>query len=303
MSRLGEIVAKFRKSSPNIAAAFDEVELRLMALEAKVFPPETPPPPPPNVTSRAQLDAALATGQVDIRCSGVTVTGQLNLHNVSGVIDWGDTRFTGGGARDLNAVWVRTTGLRMSGGLVSNPTGHGILFHESQDVTWHGFKVDGVAGSGVRVFGPGGTVERIDLKGEVTNIGNDLTLDPHAEKGTGLHAAYIGGVGSPVLDSLFDIYAHDCATGSIQVGQSSRCKFWIRAHNLTKVATQQTAGNAFQPFGEVQDCEAWVDGSNVAKVCEPTWLTSGASRIVVHPVVGVVRIPPALVPHPAVTYI
>lgn len=41
MSALSTIVAKFRKTSPNIAAAFDEVERRLVLLEQ----PATPPPP------------------------------------------------------------------------------------------------------------------------------------------------------------------------------------------------------------------------------------------------------------------
>jgi hypothetical protein len=48
MSVLSNLVAKFRKGSPNIAAAFDEVERRLVALETTTEPP--PPPPPPTGT-------------------------------------------------------------------------------------------------------------------------------------------------------------------------------------------------------------------------------------------------------------
>lgn len=69
MSALGDIVAKFRKGSPNIAAAFDEVERRLVAVEDSVSrawtelaehearldaledTTEPPPPPSPTVTS------------------------------------------------------------------------------------------------------------------------------------------------------------------------------------------------------------------------------------------------------------
>lgn len=72
MSALSDIVAKFRKGSPNIAAAFDEVERRLVAVEGSVDrawteitehearldaledttepPPPPPPPPPPTGT-------------------------------------------------------------------------------------------------------------------------------------------------------------------------------------------------------------------------------------------------------------
>lgn len=63
MSALSDIVAKFRKGSPNIAAAFDEVERRLVAVEGSAsrawtelaehearldaLENEAPPPPPP----------------------------------------------------------------------------------------------------------------------------------------------------------------------------------------------------------------------------------------------------------------
>lgn len=45
MTALDDIVAKFRQASPNIAAAFDEVQRRLAALEGGAPPP---PPPPPS---------------------------------------------------------------------------------------------------------------------------------------------------------------------------------------------------------------------------------------------------------------
>lgn len=49
MTALDDIVAKFRAGSPNIAAAFDEVQRRLAALEGGAPPP---PPPPPTGTLR-----------------------------------------------------------------------------------------------------------------------------------------------------------------------------------------------------------------------------------------------------------
>lgn len=47
LRRLSLLTAIFRKGSPNIAAAFDEVGLHLMALDARLTALETPPPPPP----------------------------------------------------------------------------------------------------------------------------------------------------------------------------------------------------------------------------------------------------------------
>ena len=46
LTKLSTITAKFRKGSPNIAAAFDEVGLLLKQVEGTPEPPPPPPPPP-----------------------------------------------------------------------------------------------------------------------------------------------------------------------------------------------------------------------------------------------------------------
>lgn len=79
MSRLGEIVAKFRKSSPNIAAAFDEVELRIMALEAK-----PPVPPAPPVVQPPQGPFTQRSGDLFLRTGSGTTTEKLHVTSAPG---------------------------------------------------------------------------------------------------------------------------------------------------------------------------------------------------------------------------
>jgi hypothetical protein len=220
-------------------------------------------------------------------------------------IRFGDAvTFQGDPTRDLNAVFVTGTKHRIFGGNLSNPAGHGILFHASSDILWHGFNVSGVGGSCLRVFATGGNVERLDLVGEVTRCGGDLSLDPHVEKGSGLHPSYVGGGSDPtkgVGQSRFVIDSHDCPTGSNQIGPFAfDNEFYIRARNLTFVAKQQTGGNAVQLFGSSGLNHVWVEADNVAQVVRPNgplgptdvWHGRGTN----------VRLAPAYMPHPAVTY-
>jgi hypothetical protein len=326
LTALDDIVNKFRKGSPNIAAAFDEVQRRLTLLEQPVPPPagwppvDTTPPawtPKTHVIARSDIafNSAYVTAidgdLIDVR--GATFTRQLNLNRKfakEGVeIRFGDAvTFRGDPTRDLNAVYVTGTKHRIFGGSLSNHAGHGILFHASSDVLWHGFNVAGVGGSCLRVFAVGGNVERLDLVGEVSDCGHDLSLDPHAEKGTGLHPSYIGGGSDPslaVTNSRFIIDAHDCATGSNQIGPYAVFNdFYYRAKNLTMVAKQQTAGNAAQPFGDSAELDIWVEADNVAQVVRPAgnlrnirvWHGRGTN------VRGNWDSKVPYMPHPAVTY-
>ena len=277
-------------------------------------PPEIAPPPwsPLRVLTVNSLQEwgtlypTLRNGD-RLLVNGVTFDRQLDLSpTIDGIAEirfGAGVRMVGDPTPALNAAWLKPRGiLRVFGGTLSNAKGHGLLAYESMGCGWWDFKVDGVGGSGVRVFGPNAPVDGLTLSGAVTNIGNDLSLDPHAEKGTGLHAAYIGGVGHSVRTGRFAIQAHDCKTGSIQVGQSDGCRFWIKAKNLTMNATQQTGGNAFQPFGLVRNAEVWMEAENVAKAVEPTWLASGSSVRVKYARATGVRKPPAYVSSPYVVY-
>jgi hypothetical protein len=328
VTALDDIVAKFRKGSPNIAAAFDEVQRRLTLLEQPVPPPPVPGWPPVDTTppawaptrsftvsSAAEFASRYGTALDGDRIfAPVIFTRQLNLNRrFTGLgveLLFEGAQFKGDPTRDLNAVYVTGTRHRIFDGDASNPAGHGILFHASSDILWHGFKVDGVGGTCLRVFATGGNVERLDLFGEVTRCGGDLSLDPHAEKGSGLHPSYIGGVATfpsnlSVMNSRFIIDAHDCPTGSNQIGPSAfRNDFYYRARNLTFVAKTQTGGNAVQPFGACTDLRVWVEADNVAQVVRPAgdlldidvWHGRGTN------VRGNYDSKVPYMPHPAVTY-
>lgn len=71
MTALDDIVAKFRAGSPNIAAAFDEVQRRLAALEGGAPPPPTgtlrwKPPGYPNYTGYTTIVANAGTQQLNL---------------------------------------------------------------------------------------------------------------------------------------------------------------------------------------------------------------------------------------------
>ena len=104
MSALSDIVAKFRAASPNIAAAFDEVERRLVALEG------TPPPPsnklkwaPPALTSPSTVNVSSPgtynlTGDsvvnLNLSFSGrnrITLAGGRHIRIIGGQIDYANT--------------------------------------------------------------------------------------------------------------------------------------------------------------------------------------------------------------------
>jgi hypothetical protein len=247
----------------------------------------------------------------------VTFTTQVNLNwrfTGKGIeIDFAGATFAGDPTRDLNAVFVTGTRHRIFGGNLSNPAGHGILIYPSSDILWHGFKVDGVGGTCFRAFGVNGDITGSDYVGEVTNDGNDPTLDPHQDPLSGLHPSYIGGDETQtgtVKNNRFVIDAHDCKGGSNQIGGKAEAnEFYYRARNLTYVQhgpNWQIGGNAVQLFGaKVKNNRIWVEADNVARVVDATFLSAGSTgNIITHGRGTNVRLQPAYTPNPspAVTY-
>jgi hypothetical protein len=283
-------------------------------------PKETAPPPfEPLRTFEVGNAAEMAQARTQLRAGdrieggGFTMPNQIRFHdrlNGPAEIRLNDIKLTGGEAYDLNAAWLWSRNLRVFGGLLSNPNGHGLLVYESDDSGWWDFKVDGVGGSCLRTFTPNGNGTRLTLVGEVTDNAHLLTLDPHEDKGSGLHPSYIGGnnpAGYRQRDSMFAIWAHDCAGGSNQIGPGERNRHWYRANDLTyeeHAPNFQVGGNAVQPFGDVIDAEIWVEANNVSRMCDPRWLGPGARNVkLIHGRGGsTARLMPRYIPHAAVTY-
>ena len=182
--------------------------------------------PHDHVTSRAAFDSAWRDLQPGdkLLVSGITFTGQIDLGHKR-MADWAevhfadDVRFTGGGTRVLNAVWIQEAAfLRFYGGDVTNPTGHSFRIEDANDVLWWGFRSHDSAGGCGSAFGLSRPAERLDIRGEIWNCGLDLSFDPHSEKGTGLHGFYLAG-GNYRTSGTFVFKVHDQPTGAaIQVG-------------------------------------------------------------------------------------
>lgn len=259
--------------------------------------------------------AALQPGDL-INVNGATFTGQVALLNKT-LSGWaevhfdGATRFLGGGSKGLNAVWVKGLAkVRLYGGDLTNSTGNGFRVEDSDDFTWWGFNVHDVAGQCGLAFGIAKPADRLDLRGELSHCGNDLSLDPHAEKGTGLHGLYLAG-GSYRTSGTFIISAHDLPTGAaIEIGpHMQNSVIEVDARRLTKVATQQVAGNALQFWGSdfrnIRVPYLYAEDL-VGRAVETDALstTNAPGTIVVEYARATrVRLTPAYPTHPAVTYL
>lgn len=168
------------------------------------------------------------------------------------------TTFAGTPHTNLPAVWINASrNIRFYGGSVSNPTGGaGVTVYDSSHVTWWGFAIHDTANTGLFVQGIRRANDHLDLKGEISHWGLNLALDPHREKGTGLHGANLADAVYGVRDSRFALYLHDSAVGSgVEAGgASSTDRFenntlYLRCRNLTKRAVVLTAGNCLQVWG------------------------------------------------------
>ena len=175
-------------------------------------------------------------------------------------VDFGrGTVFTGASDADRPAVWIDSShDVRFYGGTVTNPRGGGgVLIYDSDYVTWWNFRIRYVGGSGLAVQGIHTADSHLDLRGAISHWGGNLALDPHQEKGTGLHGALLGDADRGVRNSRFSLYLHDGPTGAgIEVGgATSTDGFWdntlyVRCKDLTMRATVQAGGNCVQVWGE-----------------------------------------------------
>jgi hypothetical protein len=183
------------------------------------------------------------------------------------------TRFIGRPGDNLPAAWIdRCQHIRFYGGNLSNPSGgSGIAIYDSSWVTWWNFVIHDTANTGLGVAGINQPDTHLDLKGEIYHWGLNLGLDPHTEKGTGLHGANLADSPFGVGDSRFALNVHDGATGAgVEAGGRSdffeRNTLYLRCRNLSKVATTLTAGNCVQLWGvnvKYNDFR-YIDAANLA---------------------------------------
>jgi hypothetical protein len=206
----------------------------------------------------------------------MTLSGEVVIHakptrTASIFFDTG-VRFTGteAGTR-LPAVWLSGANLNLYGGDVSGLGNDCIrISAHSGDTTgptnlrWWGVRAHDCAGAGLSVFGTSLPNVNLDISAEIWNVGLDLSLDPHNDKGAGIHAAYLGG-GEAATSGQFSIYAHDISncSGDVQIGSMLQgSQVWVRARNLLWRAESETGGNSIQIWGDqnqnvtIQDVEA-----------------------------------------------
>jgi hypothetical protein len=168
------------------------------------------------------------------------------------------TTFTGASGPNLPAVWIHgVRNVRFYGGTITNPHGgSGVTIYDSSNFTWWGFVIHDTANTGLFVQGISAPNDHLDLKGEISHWGENLALDPHAEKGSGLHGANLADANDGVRNSRFALDLHDGATGAgVEAGgASSSDGFWnntldLRCRNLSFQAKTQAGGNCLQFWG------------------------------------------------------
>jgi hypothetical protein len=199
----------------------------------------------------------------EINVHGVAFTGESVFNKQ--LSDWAEvhfdaaTTFTGAAGSNLPAAWIKACKyIRFYGGALTNPAGgSGVTIYDSSHFTWWDFTIHGTANTGLFVQGINAANDHLDLKGEISHWGLNLALDPHAEKGTGMHGANLADANYGVKDSRFALYLHDGTTGSgVEAGGSkSTDGFWsntlyLWCQNVTMQATSQVAGNCAQIWGQ-----------------------------------------------------
>lgn len=222
-----------------------------------------------DVVTPAQLQA--------LTRRGATTTGAYRVHPEASGVGWWDFGlaspdvaifdfqpgfvWTGPQGSAYPAVSLHAFGVECYGGEVTNPRGgkigtgggDGVKVSAATGDTrlsfrWWGLYVHDVAAQGFSAQGNIGVTNRLDVKGESARCGLNTALDPHTDKGTGLHGAYIGG-GSAPTSGRFEWYAHDQPTGAgVEAGAyCQNIALRIAAHRMTW--PKPSAGAGFQPWG------------------------------------------------------
>lgn len=225
-----------------------------------------------SVSGAAALKAAISNlqpGDLVKATSSFTVAGETIIAkrlSSAAVLDLTGVSFVYSGTSNLPAVWLNNSShLQIYGGDLSTSDAGGscLLDYGSQDVLWWGFSLHDCGGSGLAVFTTGAAVDRLDLEGTVTKVGQNLAWDPHAEKGTGLHGAILWDAGTtyPFTNTRIALDEHDIPVGAcVEIGNSAAAvasgnSLILRCVNETEVSTTQTGGNGLQLWGDTSSLD------------------------------------------------
>jgi len=262
-------------------------------------------------------DTIVARGSFDIPGEFTGFNRAVGGRGVTVVLGPG-VHFTGGDER-LPAVFVRgAAGWRISGGTVTNPSGGGILVYALPGpFIWTGFRVRDTAGTCVSVFPVGGDISGLVLGGVAGTARPNLELDPHSEKGTGIHAWNIADAeGGLVKDSTFRANVVGQATGSAVEIDTSRIGSNVRVYATARDvgfgipgtswdgrARRQVAGNVIQLWGGSIPGTlelAYVSGADIqGRLIDTRGVSEGADLSGVH--IGTTRAAGRILGNPLLT--
>jgi len=228
-------------------------------------------------TTPAKFAAVMSTlrpGDV-VEVKPMTITGEVDFDQrlsapASVYFDKG-VRFTGSAeGSNRPAIWLHASNLRLYGGEVSNAAQDCVRVQAGSadtsgpaNIRWWGLRIHDCAGSGFSLQGTYYPNTGLDIQADIWACGQNINFDPHSEKGTGLHGAYLGG-GSTISSGRFVFYVHDQPTGAaVSIGANlENSRLWVEARRISFHATYQVAGNAVQFWGDnnrnvtVEDIEA-----------------------------------------------
>jgi hypothetical protein len=239
-------------------------------------------------TTRAQHDNAISTLAPGdwIDCQGILFSGETiykkpALTGLARITYDSHCAFTGTpiGSR-LPSVWIRNCVYLQfvfdPACTIKNPTGgQGIrvdgLTHGAVD----GFRIQNCATDGIDLFPTQADIRYSLIRGEVYDIAKVPSMDPHAEKGTGLHCCNAADTSSAfrLHDCDIAIYGHDCVKGGsvieygnpVSTNQPYGNRLYVKAHSMLQKATSQVAGNGVNLWGHIGSVDVkYVEADNLA---------------------------------------
>jgi hypothetical protein len=226
-----------------------------------------------GVSSASQLQAALSNlqpGDLVKATTSFTVSNSSsaalvikNRLSAPAEIDLTGVKLVYTGTQQIDGVWLNNaSNLYIFGGDISTSDTGGVCLrvYGSQHVLWWGFTLHDCGATGFQAQAIGGPVDHDDFQGTIWKVGQNLAWDPHAEKGTGLHAANLWDANqtNAFTNNRFAFYAHDIPVGAcVEYGNSQGVAtgnvLYLKCVNETDVAQTQTGGNALQLWGNINN--------------------------------------------------